>query len=73
MKLFDLAFKMFEKITFVTEMNNCYEMMIKYEKDKKNCFEFMKKQAKFCEIYGRVPDAIKIYQKILSSHEYRPK
>ena len=54
-------------------MNNCYEMMIKYEKDKKNCFDFMKKQALFCEMYGRVPDAIKIYQKILSSYEFRPK
>lgn len=73
MKLFDLSFKMFEKITFVTEMNNSYEMMIKYEKDKKKCFGFMLKQAKFCETYGRVPDAIKIYQKILSSYEFKPK
>ena len=67
---FSLALELYEKISSLSNMNSCFESMIKHEKEPKKAYNDMKNHAAFCEKYGRIPDAIKIYQKMSEKYFY---
>lgn len=47
MKSYDLAFRLFEKIEFINEMDNCYTLMENNEKNLEQKYEIMTSHALF--------------------------
>ena len=64
MRKYDTAIEIYEFRNFIHSMNKCYEAMTRDEKDSTTLFNIKLRHAKFCEKYGRLSDALKIYQEM---------